>query len=363
MKRTGFTNLPLHNGKAPAWLFQRMVRLAREISVIIIEEFGTLEFIKRLSDPFWFQSFGCILGFDWHSSGVTTTVCGALKEGLKGLEKELGIFINGGKGGASRKTPDEITKKCEAVSIDPEKLIYASKMSAKIDNSAIQDGFQLYHHNFIFTKNGEWIVIQQGMNSENRYARRYHWISLDLKSFIEDPHSAICSDTKNETTLNMVAKESKIAQDRSTAISHENPEKTIKEITKIEELILPKRHYISPMDINKKYLYKVLLKTYEEKPDNFEKLIYTEGVGPKTIRALALISELVYGAKPSYSDPARYSFAHGGKDGHPYPVNIEVYENSIMTLRKIIHRSKIENSEKTFALKRLFDFYSNFNKK
>ncbi len=359
MKKSGITNLPLHYGKAPRWLFERMVKLAREISIIIIEEFGPIEFLKRISDPFWFQSLGCILGFDWHSSGVTTTVCGALKEGVKNIEKQLGIFITGGKGSTSRKTPEEIIRKCEMTSISsPENLVYASKIVAKVDNSAIQDGFQLYQHNLIFTKDSEWAVIQQGMNTENRYARRYHWNSLDIKSFIEEPHKAICCDLKQNSIINMVAKESKTAQETSVLISQEKPEKIIKEITSMQTLSLPKHHYVDIKDINTKRLYKILLKTYEQKPDNFEKLLYTKGVGPKTIRALALISDLIYGKKPSFTDPVRFSFAHGGKDGYPYPVNKNVYDNSILFLKNAIKKMKIDNSEKNSALKRLFKFYS-----
>lgn len=358
MKRTGITNLPLHYGKAPQWLFQRMVKLAREISIIIIEEFGPLEFLKKISDPYWFQSLGCILGFDWHSSGVTTTVCGALKEGLKNTENELGIFITGGKGNTSRKTPDEITEKCDRLSITPDKFIYSSKIVAKVDNSAIQDGFQLYQHNFLFTDKGEWAVIQQGMDTLNKYARRYHWISLDVKSFIEEPHKAICCDLKKNSILNMVAKESKSSQDASVLISKEKPEKIIKEINSIQTLNLPKHHHVDIRDINSKRLYKILLKTYEEKPDDFEKLLYINGVGPKTIRALALISDLIYGVKPSFTDPVRFSFAHGGKDGHPYPVNKEVYDKSIMSLKRAVQKMKADNSEKNNALKRLYEFYS-----
>ena len=359
MKKSGVSNLPLHYGKAPKWLFQRMVKLAREISIIIIEEFGAIELLKKISDPFWFQSLGCILGFDWHSSGVTTTVCGALKEGIKNIEKELGIFIAGGKGNASRKTPEEIIRKCEAASISsPEKLIYASKIVAKVDNSAIQDGFQLYQHNFLFTKDCEWIVIQQGMNTKNRFARRYHWMSFDLKSYINEPHKAICCDLKQNSILNMVAKESKTAQETSVLIAQEKPDKIIKEINSIQTLNMPKHHWVDIKDINTKRLYKILLKTYEEKPDNFEKLLYINGVGPKTIRALALISDLIYGKKPSFTDPVRFSFAHGGKDGYPYPVNRDVYDHSILFLKNAIKKIKIDNSEKNNALKRLYKFYS-----
>ena len=357
MKRSGMTNLPLHYGKAPAWLFGRMTMLAREMIILIVEEFGQAEFLKKISDPFWFQSFGCVLGFDWHSSGVTTTVCGAIKEGLKGIENNLGIFVAGGKGATSRKTPDEIISKGNFLSKDPEKLVYSSKIVAKVDNTAIQDGFQLYHHNFIFTKDGEWAVIQQGMNETSRYARRYHWTSLNLSSFIEEPHTAICCDMKQQSIINMVAKESKDARETATIISRENPDKIIKEVNKMQSLTLPKHHYVDINDINPKRFYQILLKTYEEKPDDFEKLLAMKGVGPKTIRSLVLISDLIYGKKPSFTDPVRYSFAHGGKDGFPYPVNRKVYDESIMILKRAVEKIKVDRSEKVKALNRLYKFY------
>ncbi|MBU6391940.1 MAG: DUF763 domain-containing protein, partial [Planctomycetes bacterium] len=194
--KTGIVHLPLHGGKAPSWLFQRMKRLAREITIAIVSEYGSHEILRRLSDPFWFQALGCVLGFDWHSSGVTTTTCGALKEGIKGLEKELGLFIAGGKGGTSRKTPSEVLNAGSQLSCDPEKLVYASRMSAKVDSSAVQDGYQLYHHSFIFTRSGDWAVVQQGMNDANKYARRYHWLGSKVTNFVVEPHSAICCDSK-----------------------------------------------------------------------------------------------------------------------------------------------------------------------
>lgn len=357
MKRTGVTNLPLHYGKAPRWLFNRMIKLAREITIIIIEEFGPKGFIKKISDPLWFQSFGCVLGFDWHSSGITTTVCGALKEAVNGIEDELGIFIAGGKGGSSRKTPTEIVRKCDNLSFDPDKLIYASRIVAKVDNTAVQDGFQLYHHNFIFTRNGEWTIIQQGMNPETRYARRYHWLSLELKDFINEPHTGICCDLKKEKVLNMTAQESEETRNLSVQLAHQRPERLIKEIKTLQSVRMPAHHYVDINDINPDRLYKIFLKTYERKPENFEKLLAIEGVGPKTIRALSLIAELIYGAKPSYEDPVRYSFAHGGKDGHPYPVDRETYDKSIEILKKAVQKMRTERSEKIKALQRLFKFY------
>jgi hypothetical protein len=358
--RTGIAHLPLHYGKAPAWLFSRMKLLAREITLVVVEEFGPIEMVRRLSDPFWFQAFGCVLGFDWHSSGVTTTVCGALKEGLKGLENDLGLYVAGGKGGTSRKTPTEIRTVGNLISIDPESLVYASKMAAKVDNTAVQDGYQIYHHSFIFTKTGVWTVVQQGMNETNHYARRYHWLSETLNetekhSFVNEPHNAVCCDTRGET-LNLVAQESDPARITTTQIAQEKPEKLILELKSIQHLDLPARHSVTPVDINPDRIAKILLKTYERQPQNFEQLLGIEGVGPKTIRALSLISELVYGVAPSFRDPVRYSFAHGGKDGHPYPVDRKNYDKSIAILHQAIKQAKLGNRDKMDAFKRLYAF-------
>ena len=350
--RTGIAHLPLHGGKAPSWLFQRMKRLGREIIIAIVSEYGPQEILKRLSDPFWFQALGCVLGFDWHSSGVTTTTCGALKEGIKGLEKELGLYIAGGKGGTSRKTPSEIISAGDQLSSDPEKLVYASRMSAKVDSSAVQDGYQLYHHSFVFTKCGDWAVVQQGMNDVNKYARRYHWLGSKVTNFVVEPHQAICCDSKGNT-LNMVAVESEEARQTTVMLSQIKPDALVGEIKKMQTLHLPSHHHVDVHDIHPDRLYKIFTKTYESVPNDFETLLGIEGVGPKTIRALALISELVYGKAPSFNDPARYSFAHGGKDNHPYPVDKETYDRSIEIIRKALKQAKVGNSEKMDAIKRL----------
>lgn len=353
--RTGIANLPLHGGKAPRWLFDRMKRLARGITIAVVEDFSAEEVLKKLSDPFWFQAFGCVLGFDWHSSGVTTTVCGALKEGIRGLEEELGLYIAGGKGKVSWRTPSEIELFCEKIGREPAHLIYASRMSAKVDNAALQDGYQIYHHSFFFTEKGSWGVVQQGMNAETRYARRYHWLSDSFEAFINEPHQAICCDRRTKV-LNMVASESDKARETSALISRENPEKTIRQIKKLATLSLPREHHIALSQINPKHLHKILLKTYEKSPRNFEYLLGIPGVGPKAIRSLSLISELIYGVKSSLRDPARFSFAHGGKDGHPYPVDRELYDKSIKILEKSLHRARIERGEKKKALNRLNQF-------
>ncbi len=366
--RTGIADLPLHYGRAPRWLFEKMTRLSRAIIEAIVIEKGQEEFLRRIADPFWFQAFGSVLGFDWHSSGVTTTVCGAMKEGTKDIAHELGLYFCGGKGGTSRKTPKEIEKIGEKLGKDPKNLIYASKMSAKIDNTCVQDGYNLYHHMFIFTKNFDWAVVQQGMRGDlinetkvstpqqikGRTARRYHWLSLNLNSFVCEPHTAVCCDII-QPSLNMVASESEPSQRIVTQISCENPENIIKETEKII-LQLPQRHPVLINDINPKYLHKILLKTYEIMPHSFENLLEVEGLGPKTLRALALIGELIYGVKPSYRDPARYSFAHGGKDGFPYPVDRATFEQSINFLIQAIRRAKIGENDRFKLLKKLAKF-------
>ncbi|MDH4210320.1 MAG: DUF763 domain-containing protein [candidate division WOR-3 bacterium] len=348
--RTGTADLPLHHGRAPKWLFAKMAKLAGAIIETIVIEQGGHEFMRRVSDPFWFQAFGSVLGFDWHSSGLTTTVCGAMKEGTREISRELGLFFCGGKGGASRKTPLQIQEVANAISLDGDSLIHASKTSAKVDNSCVQDGYNLYHHLFIFTADGAWSVVQQGMNPDNRYARRYHWLSLDLRSYVNEPHAAVCCD-RNQDALNMVAVESSGSRESVTEIARENPDKTIKEAEKI--LKMPRRHPVLALDISPKYFHKILLRTYEQSPRNFEELIGVSGVGPKTVRALALIGELLYGTRPSFRDPARYSFAHGGKDGFPYPVDRNTYNQSIAYLESAIKRSKIGESDKLKALRKI----------
>ncbi|MGB9721970.1 MAG: DUF763 domain-containing protein [bacterium] len=364
--RTGIADLPLHYGRAPRWLFEKMTKLSRAIIEVIVCEYGPEEFLKRISDPFWFQAFGSILGFDWHSSGVTTTVCGAMKEGTKDIAFELGLFFCGGKGGTSRKTPKEIEKIGEKIGKDPKDLIYASRMSAKIDNTCVQDGYNLYHHMFIFTKDLKWAVVQQGMNltpltpslshkgrgliRNFKTARRYHWLSLNLNSFVCEPHTAVCCDI-TQPCLNMVARESEESRKVVTEISKDKPEKILKETEMV--LQMPQRHPVLKIDINPKYFHKVLLKTYESPPEDFEHLLQIEGIGPKTLRALALISDLIYGAKPSFRDPARYSFAHGGKDGFPYPVDRETYNSSISFLESAIRRAKIGETDRLKALRKL----------
>ena len=352
MARTGFATLPLHGGRAPRYLFERMVPLSREIVVFVAREFGREEVLRRLSDPYWFQAFGCVLGFDWHSSGLTTTVCGALKEGLRDVGAELGIFVAGGKGATSRKTPAEITAACEQLGRDPEPLVYASRISAKVDNSAVQDGYQLYHHSFVFTEKGQWCIVQQGMSDATSMARRYHWLSDNVRDYVNEPHAAICCDTV-APTLNLVAAQSADVRSASALLAGQKPELTLDALGHLPSLEMPRRHEVSTSDINPQYLAKVLLRTYERAPADFESLLSIEGVGAKTLRALALTSELIYGTPASRDDPARFSFAHGGKDGTPYPVDRQTYDKTIEVMRQALNGARIDRNEKLHAFRRL----------
>jgi hypothetical protein len=335
-----------------------MVLLAREVLAHVVAEHGPAEPLRRLSDPFWFQAFGCVLGFDWHSSGVTTTVCGAVKEALKGRERDYGFFVAGGKGATSRKTPGEVTIAGERGGFDPRPLVYASRTAAKVDSAAVQDGYQLYHHAFFFTPAGQWCVVQQGMSDATRTARRYHWISDGLESFVNEPHAAVCCDARGDA-LNLVAAESAPARVASTALAARPGEvlAALKSEAALPLLALPRRHHVVVAeDVNTKYLDKILLRTYERAPETFEALLGVEGVGPKTLRALALASELIYGQPASVRDPARFSFAHGGKDGHPFPVDRATYDRTVRALKRALEKGKIDRSEKVRALKRLAQF-------
>jgi hypothetical protein len=350
--RTGTADLPLHGGRAPAWLFQRMTRLAREIVVYVTSEFGRDDVLRRLSDPYWFQAFGSVLGFDWHSSGVTTTVTGALKEGVRGLEHDLGLYVAGGKGATSRKTPAEITRACERLGRDPEPLVRASKLSAKVDNSAVQSGHQLYHHAFVFTAGGSWCVVQQGMSDEAKTARRYHWLGEQVGSFVEEPHAAVCDDHRG-VLVNFVAEESRDARAAVTELAASDPAVSRRAIDRAAELVMPRRHELRLVDVNPQYLDRILLRTYERAPRGFEDLLGTQGVGPKTLRALALVAELVHGTRASTRDPARYAFAHGGKDGTPYPVDRETYDRTIDVLHNALNAARVDRSERVKAFRRL----------
>jgi hypothetical protein len=329
-----------------------MVALSREIVRVIVEESGPAEVLGRVSDPFWFQALGCVLGFDWHSSGLTTTTTGALKEAVKGREGDLGVFIAGGKGRTSRKTPSEILAhtKSHSLARPADELVYASKLSAKVDNTAVQDGYQLYHHCIFFTPAGEWAVVQQGMNEGTGWARRYHWLSSGVEDFVCEPHAAICSERRGQRVLNLVAEESQEARRASALLAAEPPNRLARELSRAHELDLPGRHHIIGADIRPESFERTLASVHEAPPSNFEGLLSRRGVGPKTIRALALIADLLYGAKASLRDPAAFSFAHGGKDGIPYPVDRATYDRSIEILREAVNRAKVADPERLRAL-------------
>jgi hypothetical protein len=354
-RRSGYSDLPLHGGRAPKWLFERMVLLAREILLVLRTDYDSDEILRRLSDPYWFQAFGCVLGFDWHSSGVTTTTGGAIKEAVRGLEKQLDFYVAGGKGATSRKTPQQIADFSARLGKDPAGLIRASKLAAKVDSTAVQSGHQLYHHNFFFTGSGNWAIVQQGMNAETKTARRYHWLSENIKSFTDEPDELVCADERG-VIANFVAAESKDVRQAVVSVAKQQPEKTLAQFKKIPTMNLPARHYITPADINPKYMSKILLTTYENPPADFEELLSAKGIGPKSLRSLALVAELIYGTPVSTKDPARFSFAHGGKDGIPYPVDKPTYDKTIQILHESLNRSKVNRSEKIRALSRLAKF-------
>ena len=362
MKRTGSANLPLHGGHPPQWLFSRMVELSGALASVIIEEYNMNEFLRRISNPYWFQAFSCVLGFDWHSSGTTTTTLGALKRSLS--TEEHGIYLTGGKGSKSRKTPEGIEHAGDIFNLKTktiEKLIKTSKLSAKIDNSCIQDGYTLYQHNFFITEKGDWAVVQQGLNTENKYARRYHWLGENTDELLNEPHSGISCDLKTPKTLNMTDKKSESAQKISVDLINDNPNhlrqyfKRKNNQTLLEDFTMPSHHPVLDTDLSDKE-FEVLKNAWEIQPKNYEELILLKGIGQKKIRALALISDLVYGEPASWKDPVKYSFTHGGKDGFPYPVDKEVYDNSISTIKNALDQAKIKKDEKLKAIKRLDDF-------
>ncbi len=349
--RRGIANLPLHYGKAPPWLFKRMVKLSESIIELFVMEHGRAELLRKLSDPYWFQAFGCLLGFDWHSSGLTTTVCGAIKEALNNVK--VGIYTAGGKGKSALNTPSDIEKISERIGKDLNHLADISRLVAKVDNVLLQDGYGLYHHFLLFTAEGGWCIIQQGMNTEKKFARRYHWLGEKLESFTEEPHSGISAyEVQDKVILNGTAKES--ADFRKVLLDmFRNPKETTEELKTLKRLELPRRHYISPKDVNINKIEALLTKAKELELSKFEDILKIKGLGAKSLRALALVSEIIYGAEPSFRDPATFSYAHGGKDGHPFPVQREVYDTSIDTLKKAIEKAKLGNREKIEAIKKL----------
>ena len=327
-----------------------MTLLAREMALAILSEESTPGLMRRLADPVWFQAFGCVLGFDWHSSGLTTTACGALKEGLRELSGETGLYVAGGKGKTSRKTPQEIEAACWTTGADPEPLTRASRLSAKVDSAAVQDGFQVYHHSFFFSREGSWAVVQQGMNESTGMARRYHWLPPERFDF--DPHAAIAG-RPTQQVLNLVASEGEANRQVAVALARETPAKLIVELTRMRSLEMPRHHEVRLADLHPDRLARVLVTTYERQPEDYTALLAVPGVGAKALRALALVAELTYGEPASVRDPVSYSFAHGGKDGTPYPVDRATYDTTIESLRRAVNDAHAGLSEKTAALKRL----------
>ena len=371
MQRTGIAKLPLHYGRAPRWLVIRMRELAKEIVTIIVDEYGTDDFLRRISDPFWFQALGCVLGYDWHSSGVTTVVTGVLKQTV--VPEEHGVAVCGGKGRASRHAPQEIENVGEKFSFSSDEiqnLQYASKMSAKVDNTAVQAGYQLYHHAFFLAEDEKWAVIQQGMCPQDRTARRYHWLSDNSKNFVVEPHDAIVGDVKRDIALDMTARESEGCRKTSVDVARETPKEIMRMVMSIRPAYqkslqkwMPKtsetawkEYPVDVLSMPRNINWKAIREVYEFQPRNYEELLGFKGIGPATVRGLALIADLIYGEKPSWKDPVKYSFAYGGKDGVPYPVNRGAMDESIGVLKQAIEEAKIGSKERTRSLRRLRRF-------
>ena len=336
----------------PAWLAGRMVKLGTAISEAIILQHGRSELLTRLSDPFWFQALGSVMGMDWHSSGITTSVLGALKRGLNPRSHELGIYVCGGRGRHSRKTPDELRTLAERTGLDGQDLIRTSRLTAKIDNNAIADGFQLYLHSFIVTAEGEWAVVQQGLNDASGLARRYHWHSPAVRDFTSEPHTAIVGEHRG-VIMNLVDHQALPAQQAMLAIAHDHPDTTLQEARR---LVVPRHHDVRAENVDLKRLGAVLAAAYESDLRDFASLLLMENLGPRTLQSLALIAEVVHGASARFSDPARFSFAHGGKDGHPFPVPLKTYDESISVLHRALDSAKLGDSEKLDGFARLDRF-------
>jgi uncharacterized protein len=349
MKRSGTADLPLHGGRVPPWLAGRMTALGTAIAENIVATSGPAELLTRLSDPFWFQAFGCVLGMDWHSSGITTSVMGALKRGLNPLCAELGLAVCGGRGRHSVHTPEELRSFSLQNNLDGEALARTSRLTARIDNNAVADGFQLYLHSFVILRSGEWAVVQQGMNLQNRLARRYHWHSAAVRDFVSDPHTAIVGKPQG-TILNLVDARAEKAQQALLTITREPIESSLNDARK---LTMPTHHEVRAKDIDLKRLGAVLAVAHQQDLRDFASLLLLERLGPRTLQSLALIAEVVHGAPSRFSDPARFSFAHGGKDGHPFPVPLKTYDESLAVLRRSLSAARLGHTEKVDGFKRL----------
>jgi uncharacterized protein len=349
MKSSGTADLPLHGGRVPPWLAMRMQRLGTAIVESIVLHYGAAEFLSRFSDPFWFQALGAVMGMDWHSSGITTSVLGALKRGLNPRAQELGIYFCGGRGRQSRRTPAELLEVGEQTGLDGAALTRASRLTAKIDNNAVADGFQLYLHSFVVTPDGNWAVVQQGMNDATGMARRYHWHSAAVRDFVCEPHTGIIGENEG-TILNLVDRRARPAQEAMLTIASASPERTLAEVRK---LVMPRRHHVRAEDVDLRRLGAVLAVSYERQLRDFASLLLTENLGPRTVQTLALVAEVVHGAPSRFEDPARFSFALGGKDRHPFPVPLKTYDESLRFLRTAVDRAKAGDTEKSDGLRRL----------
>lgn len=366
-RRAGSADLPLHGGRVPAWLGQRMTRLGAVIAQAIVVEYGRDELLRRLAHPFWFQSFGAVMGMDWHSSGITTSVIGALKRGLAPLSGELGIHVCGGRGRHSRATPQELAAVGDRTGIDGAALGRVSRLVAKVDNAAVQDGFDLYLHGFIVADDGRWVVVQQGMNGDRRQARRYHWLSEGLESFVDAPHAAIEGHHQGRI-VNLADRRAAASRDRQLELLADiGPTGIARELARLDgktgtapatepllpHLVLPDRHEVRAEDIVDRRLHAAFAAAAERGPADFADLLLVPGVGARTVRALALVAEVVHGAPCRFSDPARFSLAHGGKDRHPYPVPTKVYDHTIAVMKSAVLKARLGNEEELAAIRRL----------
>ena len=352
MKRSGVADLPLHGGRVPPWLAERMTKLGTAITENIVHHYGTSTFLSRLSDPFWFQAFGAVMGMDWHSSGITTSVMGALKRGLAPRADELGLFVCGGRGRFSRNTPNELRAIAEQRGFDADALVRTSRLTARVDNNAIGDGFQIYLHSFVVTSQGEWAVVQQGLNDQNGMARRYHWHSASVRDFVAEPHTGIVGENQG-TIMNLVDARADRAQTALLEIANEHPEKSL---NAARYLRMPAHHEVQPLNVDLKRLGAVLAVAYEKDLHDFAELLLLEKLGPRTLQSLALVAEVVHGAPSRFNDPARFAFAHGGKDGHPHPVPLKTYDESLSFLRKSLDAAKVGHTDKVDGFRRLDRF-------
>ena len=352
MKRSGIADLPLHGGHVPMWLAERMTKLGSAITETIVHDYGTSAFLSRLSDPFWFQALGAVMGMDWHSSGITTSVMGALKRGLAPKANELGLYVCGGRGRFSRNTPNELRSIAEKRGFDADALVQTSRLTARIDNNAIADGFQIYLHSFVVSADGEWAVVQQGLNDRSGLARRYHWHSASVRDFVSEPHTAIFGENQG-TIMNLVDANAGRAQAAMLDIAGEHPEKALSEA---RHLKMPSHHEVHAKDVDLKRLGAVLAIAYERDLKNFADLLLVEKLGPRTLQSLALVAEVVHGAPSRFNDPARFAFAHGGKDGHPHPVPLKTYDESLNFLRSSLDAAKVGDKEKLDGFRRLERF-------